>query len=174
MADLTTPTWAALEASQAEGGMHAHFAKLCGKWRGTAKTWFEPGKLADESPIEGEIKLSIGGHFAIHEYHGQVGENTMHGMETIAHNVDLTELQLAWVNSFHTHGQILLFQGEVPQSCNPFAVSGSYRMSPDMEPWGWRIEYDLKSPDELVISHFNIMPSGNEGKAIEIVYQREG
>lgn len=31
------------------------FEKMTGKWEGSCRTWFEPGKLADESKVTGEI-----------------------------------------------------------------------------------------------------------------------
>ena len=44
------------------------FQKLAGKWEGTCRTWFEPGKLADESMVTGEITEVLDGRFLRHAY----------------------------------------------------------------------------------------------------------
>ena len=44
-------------------GAHSQLAKLEGRWKGTARTWFEPDKVADESPVSGTMKLILGGQF---------------------------------------------------------------------------------------------------------------
>ncbi len=50
-----------LVASQASGGAHHRLGLLVGKWEGTSRTWFEPGELADESPIRGTIRTVLDG-----------------------------------------------------------------------------------------------------------------
>ncbi len=44
------------------------FKKLIGKWKGDVKTWFEPGKLADESTVVGEFTPLLEGKFIRHSY----------------------------------------------------------------------------------------------------------
>lgn len=166
-------TWPKLAASQAEGGTHHHFAKLVGKWAGRAKTFFKPDEVGDDSAIEGEFRMGIDGHFLFHEYTGPHCGETMYGLETIGHNVDLGKLQMAWVNSCHTNSQIMNFEGEVPETPNPFSVSNLYKHAEDHPEWGWRIEYDLKDADNLVINHYNITPEGEESLAVEIIYSRQ-
>src|SRR5262245_28968657 len=41
---------------------------LVGAWEGTCQTWFEPGKLADESKVKGEIRPLLDGRFFRHTY----------------------------------------------------------------------------------------------------------
>ena len=48
-----------LEASL-ESGMHKKLQSLTGNWEGITKTWFEPGVLADESPVKGAIRPLLG------------------------------------------------------------------------------------------------------------------
>lgn len=82
-----------------------------GKWRGTVKTWFEPGKLADESKVSGEIVSLLNGNFFRHTYEGSMKGKPRHGEET-------------------------------------------------------------KDFDHLTITAYNIMPDGQESKAVETVYER--
>lgn len=48
---------------------------LIGKWEGISRTWFEPGKLADESRITGEFVDVLEGRFVRHTYEGTIQEN---------------------------------------------------------------------------------------------------
>ena len=48
------------------------FQKMAGKWEGNCRTWFEPGKLADESMVTGEITEVFDGRFLRHTYKGTI------------------------------------------------------------------------------------------------------
>jgi len=45
---------------------------LIGSWEGTCRTWFQPGKIGDESKIMGEFKPILGECFVRHTYEGTV------------------------------------------------------------------------------------------------------
>jgi hypothetical protein len=62
------------------------FEKLTGKWEGTCRTWFEPGTLADESNVTGEITQVVDGRFLRHTYEGTIQGKPRHGEELIAFN----------------------------------------------------------------------------------------
>ena len=55
-------------------GPHALLPRLVGSWEGTARTWFRPGELGDESRVCGTIRTVLGGRFALHEYHAAMGQ----------------------------------------------------------------------------------------------------
>ena len=55
-----------------------------------------------------------------------------------------------------------------------FSVLGSYGSPEYPEPWGWRTTVELKNPDLLMITAYNISPEGREDKATETVYKRLG
>ena len=46
--------------------LHAFLATLVGSCEGSARTWFEPGTLADESPVAGTFRPLLGERFVRH------------------------------------------------------------------------------------------------------------
>jgi hypothetical protein len=72
--------------------------KMMGRWEGTCRTWFEPGKLADESRVTGEITGVLGGRFLRHTYEGTIQGKPRRGEELIAFNSITKEFQTSWVD----------------------------------------------------------------------------
>lgn len=156
-----------------QSGNHKFLNSLCGNWSGKVKTWFEPNKLADTSPIEGEIHPILDGMFVLHRYSGSLQGKPMTGMATIGYSLAEREFQVSWVNSFHNGTRIMLSVGAADDVVEKFSVKGSYPAGEGPD-WGWRTEFHLRSADNLVISHYNIMPEGQEDLAVEIDYRRQG
>jgi hypothetical protein len=57
---------------------------LVGSWEGTCRTWFQPGKLADESQVKGKSRPMLGGRSFRQEYESTIQGRPRHGEETIA------------------------------------------------------------------------------------------
>ncbi|HWQ02932.1 MAG TPA: DUF1579 domain-containing protein [Candidatus Nitrosotenuis sp.] len=155
-------------------GAHRLLARMAGNWQGVAKTWFEPGKLADESPIAGSVRLILDGRFAVHEYSGSMKGKSLTGMATFGSFLSEGKFQMAWVDSFHMGTGILMSESTATPCENSFSVLGHYSDPSGGPPWGWRTQVDIVGPDELVISHFNVFPQGEEALAVEIRYARTG
>jgi len=149
----------------------AFLESLVGSWAGTCRTWFRPGELADESEVEGEIQVILGGRFLRHTYEGKLQGKPRTGEETIAFNSVTGMYQISWVDDFHMNYGIMFSEGEPTEM--GFVVNGSYDVAPDQPPWGWKTVFELTHKDHLTITAYNVMPDGEEVKAIETKYTRK-
>ena len=160
-----------LEASK-NNGPHRQLARLEGTWQGTAKTWFEPGKLADESPVTATMKLILDGRFILHEYKGSMQGKPLEGMAIYGYHLDLQKFQVAWIDSFHNGSAIMFSEGR--KGTDELNVSGSYAyVTPEAEQyWGWRTQIDINDDDTVTITAYNVSPTEEEAKATEVVLTR--
>ena len=140
------------------------FEKLTGEWGGTCRTWFQPGKLADESNVTGHIAAILDGRFLRHTYEGTVQGKPRHGEEMIGFNSITNLFQSSWVDDFHMNYAIMFSQGE--GSDRGFSVRGEYDVGENQPKWGWRTDFELVDDDHLTITAYNVQPEGTEAKAI--------
>ncbi|HSL44048.1 MAG TPA: DUF1579 domain-containing protein [Anaerolineales bacterium] len=158
------------EGSNQSGSPHHFLAQLKGGWSGTSRLWFEPDKLADNSPVVGNIQLILDGRFALYLYQGSVQGEPQHGVFTFGYNTTLDRYEASWVDSFHNNTAIMFCTGNATD--DGFFVLGSYPDPNGGPDWGWRTEVELVDEDHLVITAYNIMPEGYETKATEATLTR--
>ena len=149
--------------------MSAEFLQsLVGRWQGSCRTWLEPGELADESSIQGQIS-TITPCVVEHRYQTTMRGSARTGQEWIAWNSVTGDMETSWVDSFHMNYGILVSRGNLDE--NQASVCGHYAVGPDHPDWKWRTDFTV-GPSALTIVSYNVSPEGEAAKAIEVVYQR--
>ena len=131
-----------------------------GEWQGTVRTWFTPDSDVIVSNITARTSRVLGGASVRMDYQSKVNDDRADGLMILGTDMSTNQPCLAWVDTFHTGGNVGLFAGQDDGS-----LLGSYAAGDEV--WRWRIRFF--DGDEPRIEHFNITPAGEEVRAIEVI-----
>ena len=155
-----------------EAGPHHQLLQLAGNWEGTTSTWFEPGDPVDVSPMTGTIRPLFDGRFVLHEYKGIFQGKPFEGICIMGYHLQSQTFQSAWVATFHM-GTGIMFSESGPND-HFFSALGAYSSGGDApEQWGWRTEAKVEDENTIVLTAYNITPSGEEAIATQTRYTRK-
>lgn len=152
-----------------QSGHHAALLKLSGHWKGTAQTYFEPGVVADSSPVEAFIRPVLGNRFMLMEYKGAMQGESLEGIALIGFYLLKRTFTIAWGDSFHTGTQLLISQG----GDGPLSAMGYYGDPGGGPDWGWRTSIEQPGNDRFILRHFNVTPDGEEALAVETIFEKQ-
>ncbi|TGM57813.1 DUF1579 family protein [Leptospira adleri] len=157
------------EISKREG-IHKEFESFVGDWKGVAHMIFEEGKIADESPISGNIKLVLGGRFLFHEYKGSYAGEPLEGIAIYGYHIDRKRYESAWIETFGMGSGILYSLGE--SGAADFSFTGHYGGETPERQWGWKTHLEKDGENKLIIFSQNLTPEGEKAGGVRILYER--
>ncbi|EMO41290.1 PF07617 family protein [Leptospira noguchii serovar Autumnalis str. ZUN142] len=157
------------EQSKREG-IHKEMESLVGNWKGVTQMIFEEGKIADESPISGTIKLVLGGRFLLHEYKGSFKGEPLEGIAIYGYHIDKQRYESAWVESFGMGTGIMFSEGNSGSS--EWSFTGHYGGETPETRWDWKTSLEKNGDDKLVIFSQNFKPGGVKAGGFRILYDR--
>lgn len=163
----TTP-FSVLAERPNDPGVHQLLATFAGRWRGPTRLWLDPAAPPEQTVMELEAATILGGRWLELSYQGVAMGKPHAGRMLIGFHGDAGEVELAWVDSFHTGSAIMLSKGR-PAGAT-VDVLGSY-VAGDQR-WGWRTKLEVPFESRLVLRAFNVAPSGEEYPAIESLLGR--
>ncbi|XDD49025.1 DUF1579 domain-containing protein [Leptospira sp. WS92.C1] len=152
-------------------GIHKELESLVGNWKGVSQMMFEEGKVTDQSPITGSIKLVLGGRFLLHEYKGSFEGEPFEGIAFYGYHIDKQKYESAWIESFGMGTGILFSEGT--PGATDWSFTGHYGGETPETRWGWRTSIEKDGNNKLTIFSQNLRPDGAKAGGFRILYERE-
>ena len=128
----------------------------------------EPEHLSDGTM---RVEKVAGGNFwqltYTWTYHGEAQDGAM----LLGISPKTRKATMAWGDSWHQNGSLMVSQGEADESGQQVSVLGYYRAESGPD-WGWRISLSQPDPDTFEMVMMNITPEGAEDLAVRATYRR--
>src|SRR5687767_12241878 len=108
---------------------------LVGEWRGTVRTWVDPARPPVSNDISGTFRLLLASKTVIHEYTSRVGDARSDGMMLLGRDIETTRPSLAWVDTFHTGGDMMHLAADPASTDDRLVFAGAWAAGE--ETWRW-------------------------------------
>lgn len=144
--------------------------RFLGQWLGTKELYLTgPPEPDSVSVSELVVVPAAKGKFLAFSYTWEFKEASHEGFLLVGNGSAEKGATVAWVDSFHMSGKIMLSEGSVDE-IGRVNVLGYYEAPPDPD-WGWRTQVESDG-EELHIIMQNISPDGKELLAVKAAYER--
>lgn len=147
-----------------------------GEWTGANRLWMSPDDPPRESATTVSIAPAAGKGFVAMRYTWSFDGTDHDGLLIARNGAEPGGNDIAWVDSFHTGGQIMTFAGRADADGH-VSTLGSYPAPPGPD-WGWSIVLqagegggeggDAERAEALRIVMHNIPPGEDPQLAVEI------
>lgn len=146
---------------------------LVGAWDGTNRLWLDPRGPGEPSAATANVALIAGGGFVSIAYTWSFEGTARDGLLLVRLADSPGSLDAVWVDSFHTSGGFMTFQGEVDPSGRR-SLYGTYAAQ-EGPAWGWRIALeDDDAEGGFRLAMWNVPPEGTDERAVEARFRRVG
>ena len=151
-------------------GLRERLIEYVGDWSGINRLWLSPDDPVRESETTASMALAAGGAFAMISYTWAENGEPQDGVLLVRLAPEPSQLDMVWIDSWHTGGKFMEFRGEEDRD-GCMSALGSYPAPPGPD-WGWRIVLAADADAGLRIRMYNISPDGEEALAVEADYTR--
>lgn len=140
--------------------------ELTGEWQGPSKLHDPVQGGVDESRSTLRVIELLGGKFARLDYDWSYRGSPQEGSLLLGFEPESREMSAHWIDSWHMGRGVMACKGTFADG--RYLLTGSFSV-PGAEPWGWRIELQVKN-EQLGVVMYNISPKGEEYLAVEASY----
>lgn len=137
----------------------ALYDDMIGNWSGEYELWFEPGDPINRSATNLTASQQPEGIRVAYNW-------TFDGSPHAGTYLIDADGAVAFVDSFHTSSSVM----ECTPNGRVLDVTGTYDAGGQR--WGWRTRFEMPSPNELLVTAWNVSPDGDETQATRASYQR--
>lgn len=153
------------------GPEHDVLGLLVGSWKGTVRVWADANQPPDRAAFELERKWILGGRYIQEEYSIETGEDPFRGVGLIGYNVAEGIYEVLWLdNQSTTH---YLETGYYNSKTKVLTTRGNERDPATGFQLFRRSELSLADPDRHTMIGYSTDETGEQFKAIEIVFVRK-
>lgn len=127
--------------------LHETLSPFLGQYTGTARTWFEPGVLAESQPIALSAEGALADRFLRLRYTSALQGKPLEGELLVGYDPHQQRYEGSWIDSFHMGRAMLLLSSETGAAAP--SLLGTY-FAGEGPRWGWHIELIAQGPTRWV------------------------